>query len=49
MLLVSSKEISGDIYEYDTIWKRFTIEKKKLYIYNYLANGFTNPTIYFPK
>jgi hypothetical protein len=49
MLLVSSKEISGDIYEYDTIWKKFTIEKKKLYIYNYLANGFTNPTIYFPK
>jgi hypothetical protein len=49
MLLVSSKEISGDIYEYDTIWKKFTIEKKRLYIYNYLANGFTNPTIYFPK
>jgi len=49
LLLVSTKEMSGDICEYDSSWKKITIQKKKLYIYNYLANGFTNPTIYFPK
>jgi hypothetical protein len=49
LLLVNTKEVSGDIYEYDSSWKKISLNKKKLYIYNYLANGYTNPSIYFPK
>uniref|UniRef100_A0A6C0D6Z3 Uncharacterized protein n=1 Tax=viral metagenome TaxID=1070528 RepID=A0A6C0D6Z3_9ZZZZ len=49
LLLVSTKEASGDITDYDTHWKKFQMNKKKLYIYNYLVKGFYKPNIYFPK
>jgi len=49
MLMVSTKEVSGDIYNYDNRWQKLKINRKKLYIYNYLANGSGNASIYFPK
>jgi hypothetical protein len=49
MLLISTKEVSGDIYDYDNSWSKFKLKKKKLYIYNYLTKGYNNSCIYFPK
>ena len=49
MLIVSNKEASGDIYDYTSEWKKIPVNRKKLYIYNYLAKGSYNASIYFPR
>ena len=49
MLMVSTKEVSGDIYNYNNVWQKIKLNRKKLYIYNYLANGSGNASIYFPR
>ena len=49
MLIVSTKEASGDIYDYTSEWKKIPVNRKKLYIYNYLAKGSYNASIYFPR
>ena len=50
MLLVSTKYASGDICEYNSqVWRKFKLNKKKLYIYNYLTTRFYNASIYYPK
>jgi hypothetical protein len=49
MLIVSTKEASGDIYDYTSEWKKILLNKKKMYIYNYLAKGSYNASIYFPR